>query len=787
MSGNPYISEDEKKEMNFFANTIISSGGISKYYHTNLYKLLKICNIIYNNAPNVMSPLNDDVYDRLVVLCRNQGVEYPIGSPAVQFNIEGDVDSGAVDIPDATTKREVMTIVDTTMPYFKDLTRNHLLFKEDYYIEDLSNEPKDFKKKRVATTENNLCGTLDKCKYVFNKDAQADGMFMDPTVSIFERDFLMRHVQMGVVNPNYVCLIATLKYDGISVECQIENGVVIGAFTRGDTNNDEATDLTPIFKGLRFPHCMYPNRCNVKFEVIITDKMLEYLKVSYDKHYANPRNAVIGLMGGLDARAFRDIVTLVPLESDIYFKPNVLNSRRTVEINFLNNHFRKMVDLRSVVIQGNVSEVLYKVKQYCESANRLRGYMGFWFDGIVIEYADDRIRQVLGKRKAIPNYSIAIKFPPLTAQSTFTHYTYSVGQTGIVTPKAHFLPVYFMGQKHDKASVHSLRKVNEFGLRAGDKVNLTFVNDVMVYLTPAPIEEQPADNPNPVEYFPERCPSCGNQLMMSESGDTAYCINVNCPERSIGRMTGFLERLNVSGFDKAAIRALQIHNVRDLLSITDEKARLVLGDVLGPKFIETIQAMLETEYPDYRLLHAIGFTGCGAEGWKKVFRHFRIESLLTATDHELGGLTNISGIGDKFVLTVITERRHLLDDIRIVLQRFKILKTPLNSYSRGGVRFSGVRDKQLEGLFNKAGYEADGNASVNKDTVILIVPMMGYESTNVTKAFKWQDKRLSLHGADMLLGRRIKGYGDQDLVDGIQIYPKIMTIEEAYKFIGVNN
>jgi hypothetical protein len=275
--------------------------------------------------------------------------------------------------------------------------------------------------------------------------------------------------------------------------------------------------------------------------------------------------------------------------------------------------------------------------------------------------------------------------------------------------------------------------------------------------------------------------------MVSESGDTAYCINVNCPERSIGRMAGFLERLNVTGFDKAAIRALQIHNVRDLLSITEQKARLALGDVLGPKFIETIQNMLNTEYPDYRLLHAVGFTGCGAEGWKKVFRHFRIESLITATDYELGGLTDIPGIGDKFVLTVITERNYLIDDIKLILDRFRIIRTPLNSYSRGGVRFSGVRDKQLEGLFTKAGYDADGNAGVTKETVILVVPMMGYESVNVSRAFKWQDKRLRLHGADMLLGRRIAGYGDQDLVDGIQIYPKIMTIDEAYKFMGVSN
>ena len=49
----------------------------------------------------------------------------------------------------------------------------------------------------------------------------------------------------------------------------------------------------------------------------------------YKVNYVNHRNAIIGLFGRLDARAFRDYMTPVPLESS-------LDTDRITEIQFLN-------------------------------------------------------------------------------------------------------------------------------------------------------------------------------------------------------------------------------------------------------------------------------------------------------------------------------------------------------------------------------------------------------------------------------------------------------------------
>ena len=50
---------------------------------------------------------------------------------------------------------------------------------------------------------------------------------------------------------------------------------------------------------------------------------------------------------------------------------------------------------------------------------------------------------------------------------------------------AHFRPVEFFGAIHDKTTAHSLKRFLDLGLRCGDKVNLTLVNDVIAYITKA--------------------------------------------------------------------------------------------------------------------------------------------------------------------------------------------------------------------------------------------------------------------------------------------------------------
>lgn len=775
LQGNPHITESETRSINTYINEVIAKP-INPYDIPTIHRIIKICNIIYNNAPNVLSPLDDDIYDRLLVSLKQQGYDYPVGAPPVQFVMNDEVnglDRGTIDVSSGPI--EVIQLVDTSMPYFQQLVNNQLPIKEDFY-RDTTNSAQ-YKKQRSKSFESDLCGTLDKCKYVLNQDAQAVGAFTDPTVMIFERDFLSRHIQMGLVDPNNIHLLVTLKYDGISIEATVHGNQIVDACTRGDTDNGEVADLSPIFQGMRFPRANETNVSfhelyQIKFEAIITDRNLEEVSVRFGKNYANPRNAVIGLLGGLDAPRFRDYITLVPLETNMNIITDPVKSPRELEIEYLNSRFTRGIDLRSIGIHGNYQNVLYELKRIVETADKLRGYMGFQYDGIVVEYLDPRIREALGKRKSIPNYSIAIKFPPLRRVTTFTHYTYSVGQTGQITPKAHFMPVYFMGQKHDKASVHSLRKVNEYGLRAGDKVIITYNNDVMPYLVPAPIDEQPKNNTNPVEVFPDKCPACGTGLWISESGDTAYCPNFTCPERMIARMANFLAKLNVRGFSTETMRALQIHNLRDLLSAVT-KAKAILGNVLGEKYIEMVKTLTTTEFYDFRVFGAIGFTGCGAEIWKKIFKASKIEEILSIPDDRLKCLASVPGIGPKTVDTIAHERKFLMDDLQILVKHFKIKPSFLtNGGSKGKVRFSGIRDQQLVDLFLSKGYDA-GDGGVNKDTLILIIPMMGYMSGNVQKAFKFLSAKAGfpVNYANLLQIRQSN------------TAPMIMTVPEAYAFI----
>ena len=74
-SGDAYISESEKDYMNYVADAIIRKGRIDQNDIQDLFLDIKISNTLYNNAANVMLPLNDEKYDALLVLCRKQNIQ----------------------------------------------------------------------------------------------------------------------------------------------------------------------------------------------------------------------------------------------------------------------------------------------------------------------------------------------------------------------------------------------------------------------------------------------------------------------------------------------------------------------------------------------------------------------------------------------------------------------------------------------------------------------------------------------------------------------------------------
>lgn len=781
LSGNPIIPDNIRQIMIDKSMECINKQKIEQQDYNDIMLIIQISNALYNNGANITLPLDDPIYDALIVLCKVQGLQYPVGAPPIVFNIEP-VAKQNYDLLDTGDKgpKEVVRIIPNKdkMMYFHPLTRNYTLpIEEDFIVHHDNTLVK--KKSRNVSSNYNMCGTLDKCKYTLKADALADGVLDDKTVQIFERDFLRAHVQQGIINPGHIKLIASLKYDGVSVEEEVAGHKIVFACTRGDTSNNEASDLTPILGGMEFSRAKgivdESEVFGIKFEYIVTENNLKRIAQDFGKTYANPRNGVIGLLGGLDARMYRDYLTPIPLESS-------LNIDRLTELDFLNKFYTKNISMRHEVIEGDYTQVLFMVSQFVKNANELRDYMGFQYDGVVIEYADEAIRQRLGKRGSVPRYATAIKFNPLRRVSTFTHYTYSVGQDGRVVPMAHFRPVEFFGAIHDKTTAHSLKRFIDLGLRCGDKVNLTLINDVIVYITKA--DDRANDtNPNPLEEFPTKCPCCGSDLVVTDSGNSAICPNFFCNEKVIGRLTNLFKKLNIKDFSSESIRALGVNWLRELYQLPKETVIEKLGEANGIKFLQRLEDMRRTKFSDYRILGSIGFTSIASETWKIILKNVSIEELLANTDTVLNNISAAKGIGTKTVETIRNEIELFRPDIEFIFNSFNIERTIVGEEdNKAQVRFSGLRDHGLTNRFNEAGFDAREDAGVTGTTAILIIPYIGFESGNVTKAFKAKEKNFKKASGLAVEG----GINFNNLQNFKDYYPHIMTPDEADRFLKSN-
>lgn len=700
--------------------------------------LIKISNVIYNNA-DVTPPVEDGIYDLLMTRYHYLKPDYQVGAPSVDFGKYSEV---------ATVGFDSIDSLKTPVIFEPESCREGL-----FYSNITATNPIDFSRLDVPVDRTNfirnnsknivvphkypkLVGTLDKCKFVLNKEAMEAGCFDDPDIMIFERDFLGKHIMQGIINPNMpITLIVELKYDGISVEGDVTNKI-LSARSRGDTNQDLAQDFTPVLQGYVFPNAPEipeSESFGMKFEAIITKRNLYKLGLLRGKTYANSRNGVAGLMGSLDAGAYRDLITLVPLETSLDIDP-------ITEIEFMNKYFTTDVLMKYAVVQGTYDQVLYQVYKFAKEAEAIRPYMPFLYDGIVVHYYDQNIRNILGRKNSVNQYSIAIKFNPMVKEATFIGYSFTVGQNGVITPLIHHTPIEFIGTIHTKSSGHSLQRFNDLALAPGDKIEVQYRNDVMPYVNRKVIDISNPRHDRIEVQFPKYCPSCGEALAIFDSGKTAICQNVNCPGKILARMTNMMKKLNLKGFAEASIRKLGIQSFSDLLSLVgqpDIQSTVLkqIGEANGLKLIMSIETFLNTPVDDYRVVGSIGFTDIAIETWKKILREVSLNDIINLKDTELyNELINIKGIGEVVTQTIINERKQFENDLNLITRLGNIINT-YHTAKKKSIRYTGCRPtEELTERLYALGFDANPNASVTKSTDFLIVPEVGHQSTKIGKA-----------------------------------------------------
>lgn len=726
-----------------------------------LSNVINIGNTTYENTDKDFLPIDNGIYDLLLEKYKGYNENYQIGAKPIHFE-NRTTESELKELEKETnryepikffTEEEQKKVDDMIFPEI--LYRTKKLSKSDMMIQPITFADEDvYITKRLRNTSHEhpeLVGTLDKCKFVLNKEAIDRGVFDDSNVKILERDFFGPIIESGIMNMNddYV-MILELKYDGISVEADIEDGRIVSARTRGDTNESVASDLTPILGDYIFPnaYCKGIEPFGMKFEAIITKPDIEKLNRMKGVNYVNARTAMIGIQGSSDARRYRELITLIPLATTLKDE-NGEPIDRLVEIEFMNRFFCRSELLRFSVIHGNYVSLLYQIKKFVEEAEFARTFLPFMYDGVVLSFYDPKIRARLGRKNSVNKYSIAIKFNALRKLTTFLGYTFEVGQNGVITPMIHYQPVEFIGTRHTKSTGNSYERFKELNLKIGDLIAVEYVNDVMPRVSSLDIEHNRL-NQNAPFPFPAVCPECGSALEESESGKSIYCPNIHCKGRAYKRMESMMSKLGIKDFAYESIKALEITCLKDLMIADDEKL-----SILGPNDKNNLKMqLLELQSKpiyDYKIIGSLGFKNIAIKTFRLIFENFSIYEFKEWFGHKhsfeevINRFVWIKGIGEKTLKTIYDEYPFYENDINFIIEHFNIIPYHLENHITKEVVFTGFRDAELSNQLELLGFDANPNNNLTKSTHILIVPNKNFQSSKISKAIKYGVKIMDVN------------------------------------------
>lgn len=722
-----------------------------------LHNIITICNICYNDTDKEILPIEDGVYDLILEKYKKYNPRFQVGADVVIFESSKKKAGPYFERPMTDAITFMDPVNDKDVFFLDDIVIDPTKFIDRRDFENKATPPSvDFITKRYRNTAHNhpeLVGTLDKCKFVLDKDAIERGVFNDSNVKTVERDFFQEHLQRGIIRPDEKFdVVLELKYDGISVEADCTDEVV-SARSRGDTGMDQASDLTPFLKGYKFPHRPAGSpMVGVKFEAIITQSDLPFFNKAKGYEYKNCRSAIVGLLSSGDAWKYRDFVTLVPLAVEQEVFETVCNSDRTQEIQYLNQYFvSKGCPMRWTYVNGNYIENLFWIKLFASNAEMMRYAVPFMYDGIVVSYRDPKIRNALGRENSINKYSIAVKFNPLKKETVFRGYSYTVGQDGSITPMIHYDPVEFYGTIHNKSSGHSYARFQELQLRKGDMIDVEYVNDVMPYVT-KPINDWNLENEQKMmpEPFPHLCPICGAEVIVSDSGKSARCPNPDCGGRQLARMINSCAKLGLDGFGEATVAQIgkyHLHEMFDLLTCENWEEELRIrgfGPIEAANAHNQIMALTNREITDAQLLGSVGFTGISTKTWELVLPEIdydKLREMFNMLDpskiyykRTVNFLSSIKGIGPATADTIAREFTYFQKDVDWVIQHGKVVRFVPRTGKK--IRFTGFRDKAFCEYLNSIGFLADDDADVTKDTFVLLVPDSSFQSKKTQKAKK---------------------------------------------------
>ncbi|MEI8327923.1 MAG: NAD-dependent DNA ligase LigA [Candidatus Taylorbacteria bacterium] len=405
-----------------------------------------------------------------------------------------------------------------------------------------------------------------------------------------------------------------LKIDGLKVILTYEDGLLVGAATRGDGEVGE--DVTQNVKTIRSIPLRIEGLKDLKIEKLITvgeiwisKKSLEKINKEREKAdeplFANTRNLAAGSIRQLDPK----VTAKRNLDSFIYdidmieglgsraegigssqksatdSKPYTLNPSPSPQTQSVELDLLKKLGLKTNPY-FRVFDNIAGVQKFYDEWTSKRDKLEYGLDGIVIKINSKKIQDALGYTGKSPRWGVAYKFPAEQVTTVVQDIVFQVGRTGVVTPVASLRPVLVAGSTVSRATLHNEDEIRRLDVRIGDTVILQKAGDVIPDIVSVVKELRTGKEKTFV--WPQHIHACGGDGKIERiPGEAAWrCVNKDSFEQQKRKFYYFVSKkcFDIDGLGPKIIDVLLENN---LVTSFDEIFTLKRGDILAlPRFAE---------------------------------------------------------------------------------------------------------------------------------------------------------------------------------------------------------
>ena len=452
--------------------------------------------------------------------------------------------------------------------------------------------------------------------------------------------------------------VCELKYDGVAIGIQYQNGKLIQALTRGDGQQGE--DVTNNVRTIRSIPLQLspeaPSDFEIRGEIFMPQQKFELLNAQRaaqnEPLFANPRNTASGTLKLLDSKE----VARRGLDCYLYGVYGVTNATA--------GHFEAVVQAKdwgfkvpspetrmiekTTTIDGIMDFIHYWDKQRFE--------LPFDIDGVVLKVNSFEQQEQLGLTAKSPRWAIAYKFKTQQVETLLESVVYQVGRTGAITPVANLKPVQLGGTTVKRASLHNADQIQKLDLCEGDTVQVEKGGEIIPKIVGVNLGLRKSEKR--ISFIHE-CPECTSILERQDGEAQHYCPNEQgCPPQVTGKILHFISRkaLNIDGLGEETVELMfsknMIKSPLDLYYLSFDQ--LLSLDRMAEKSANNLLQSLEAskQIPFERVLFGLGIRFVGETVAKKLAAAFQNMDALRGASLE--ALLAVEEIGEKIAQSILS-------------------------------------------------------------------------------------------------------------------------------------